>query len=170
MWKLFRLVDVCVGGLCVLALCVATAAGDEGTARSRVLNLAPSAFTPSNHAARYAVEAGGLGALCALTGAGYFLAPLQLIDGAVIERISAVVEDKSPDCFGMMSLVRRTPDKAELLAYTGVSNGAPVVETLSTDHVTAPVVDGQTYSYLLQVMLSGPGVCLRGAQVTYRLP
>lgn len=35
---------------------------------------------------------------------------------------------------------------------------------------TAPVIDNQHYSYLLQVVLTGPGVCLAGAQVIYRQP
>jgi hypothetical protein len=146
------------------------AVAQEPVGQTRVLNLAPVAFAPSNNDSRYVIREGGLGVLCVLKGGGYFTAALRLEQGAVIERIGAFVEDKDTTSFALMSLARRTAAKSELLAITPVSSGAHAVETLSADQITTPVVDNETHSYLLQVMLSGPGVCLRGAEVRYRLP
>ncbi len=134
---------------------------------TRVLNLAPVLFVPANYAARYVIQEGGLGRLCVTKGAGYFVAPLRLDDGTTIERVSAFIEDRSKSSFGMLSLVRHTPEKTEVLAMTTVSTGAQRVETLSTDQITDAAVDNARYSYLLQVVLSGPEVCLAGVQVSY---
>ncbi len=154
--------------LAVLALPGVARAGE--TPGTRELNVAPIAFSPSNNATRYIVEQGGLGGLCALSGAGYFVATLALESGATIEKVTALVQDTNRDCVGMMSVVRRKAGNIEVLAMTPVSRGTREVETLSADTITNPVVDAEGYTYLLQVMLSGPGICLRGAQVTYHAP
>jgi hypothetical protein len=142
----------------------------EVPAASRLLNLAPAAFAPTNSAFQYTVEAGGLGRLCSLKGSGYVVAPLHLADGAVIERVSAVVQDTNIEGMALVSLARRTPEDLQVLAISPVFTGAHDLETLSVDSITTPVVDNQKYAYLLQVVLTSTGVCLRGAQVTYRNP
>ena len=158
-------------GALALLLCTTAAAGQAPSpASTRVLNLAPILFAAANHAARYVVEEGGLGRLCVLKGAGYFIAPLRLDDSTTIESVSAFIEDRSKESFGMLSLARHTPAKSEVVAMTPVSTGEHRVETLSTDQITDPMIDNRRYSYLLQVVLSGPEVCLAGVQVTYRTP
>lgn len=154
----------------VVLLCVAPVCAEDVPPASQVLNVAPASFAPSSDGARYALEEGGFGRLCPAKGAGYFVAPLRVENGAVIERVSAYVQDESKKSFALMSLIRHTPEKAEVLAVTGVSRGAQDIETLTSETITSPIIDDQHYSYLLQVVLSGPGVCLRGAQVTYRTP
>jgi hypothetical protein len=151
-------------------LCAAPVCAEDAPKASQVLHLAPMLFAPSNNGAHYVVEQGGTGRLCTTQGAGYFVAPLHLDGGATIERVTAFIEDRNRHSFGMLSMVRHTPDTSEVMALTPVSIGTQQIETLSTDHLTAPVVDNARYSYLLQVVLSGPGVCLHGAQVTYRAP
>jgi len=135
-----------------------------------MLKLAPVAFQPANVASQYVITEGGLGQLCSTKGAGYFIAPLALEDGAVVERVTAFVQDKSKESFALISLLRRTPEESEILAVSPVSSGARDLETLSTGAIAAPVIDNQHYSYLLQVVLTGPQVCLSGAEVTYRKP
>jgi hypothetical protein len=142
----------------------------EVPAPSLVLNLAPAAFAPTNSAFPYRVEEGGLGRVCSLKGSGYLAAPLHLPDGAVIEGISAVVQDESEEAMALISLARRTPEKSEILAISKASAGQSELETVSTDSISAPVVDNGNYAYLLQVVLTGPGVCLRGARVKYHNP
>ena len=167
-----------VVGLLALSLAVGTVAyAREPSGKARELRLAPIAFRPANSSASYAVEEGGLGRLCPSKGAGYFVAPLRFADGTVIERITVSLEDTSPTSFGMLSLVRRGPQDFEMLAFTPVSTGTrppsagtDAIETLSTDAISAPAVDNALGSYLLQVVLSGPGVCLHGATVRYRTP
>jgi len=137
----------------------------------REANFAPVAFQPANAVTtHHTVEEGGLGRLCTTIGAGYFVAPVQLEDGAVIQEVTVFLEDDSHDSLGMMSLVRRGLEKFDVLALTPVSVGTGEVETLGTTAITAPVVDNHDAVYLLQVLLSGPGVCLYGAQVRYRVP
>ena len=142
----------------------------EVPAASRLLNLAPAAFAPTNSAFQYTVEAGGLGRLCSLKGSGYVVAPLHLNDGAVIEGISAVVQDKGNKSMALISLARHTPEKSEIVAISNASTGETELETVATDSISAPAIDNRNYAYLLQVVLTGPGVCLRGAQVTYHNP
>lgn len=137
---------------------------------AQVLSLAPVAFQAANVANRYIITEGGLGQLCSVQGAGYFVAPLSLDDGAVVEGVTAFVQDKDKGSLAVLSLLRRTPEKSELLAISPVSSRAHDLQTLSLGPITAPVIDNQHYSYLLQVVLTGPGVCLAGAQVTYRKP
>jgi hypothetical protein len=144
-------------------------AADEAS-KVEVCRLAPIAFQPANDQSSFVVEQGGLGRLCPSKGAGYFVAPLQLEQGATIEEITAYLDDASKDRLGMMSLVRRRPGAFEVLATTPLSAGTHALETLSTAKITAPVVDNSEWSYLLQVVLSGPDVCLHGAQVTYKVP
>jgi len=156
---------------CVVSLSIpVTTTAEAPVAARRHLNLAPAAFAAANNAAQYVIEEGGVGRLCSLKGAVYLVTSLKLDDGATVEDISVILEDKSEHSLGMMSLVRHTPTKPDVLAITPVSTGAHDTETLSTDKIANPVVDNQNFSYLLQVMLSGPNVCLRGAQVTYRTP
>jgi hypothetical protein len=142
----------------------------EGAGPTQVLNLPPAAFGAAHNEAHFVIEEGGLGRLCSIQGAAYFVAPLLLEDGAVIERVSAFVQDKSKESFALISVVRRTPEESELLAISPVSSGGRDLETLSTGPIAAPVIDNQHYSYLLQVVLTGPKVCLSGAQVAYRKP
>ena len=136
----------------------------------REANFAAVAFSPANGATNYTVEEGGLGRLCVVKGAGYFVAPVRLVDGAVIQEVTVFLEDDSHDSLGMMSLVRRGLEKFDVLALTPVSVGTGEVETLSTTAISAPVIDNHDATYLLQVLLSGPGVCLHGARVRYRVP
>ncbi len=141
----------------------------EPTSQAQARLVAPIAFLPANSEVSYVVEQGGLGRLCPFKGAGYFVAPLQLEQGATIEEITVYLDDLSKDSLGMMALVRRRPGAFEVLATTPVSAGTNAVESLATETITAPVVDNQ-WSYVLQVVLSGAGVCLHGARVTYRAP
>jgi len=136
----------------------------------REVKFAPVAFQPANAATHHTIEEGGLGRLCTARGSGYFVAPVQLEDGAVIQEVTVFLEDDSHDSLGMMSLVRRQLERFDILALTPVSVGTGEVETLSTTAISAPVIDNQDATYLLQVLLSGPGVCLYGAQVRYRVP
>lgn len=145
-------------------------ATDAQGSKRRDLALAPISFLPANNAANYAVDQGGLGRLCLHQGSGYFVARLPLEDGAVIERITAFLIDESPDAVGMMSLARRDPDGFEVLALTPVSKGSGDTEALSTEAISRTAGKGPDEVYLLQVLLTGPAVCLRGAQVTYRVP
>ncbi len=151
----------------VAAALIVPAYGQATPGASRVINLSPAAFRPVNNGERFTIEEGGLGRLCSTSGSGYFVAPVQLEDGAVLQRITAAVRDKSRDAFALLSLVRRTPDKSEILATTRMSTGRSESETLSADIENA-VVDTQHYAYLLQLVLTGPNVCLYGAQVEYR--
>ena len=130
----------------------------------------PIAFHPANSSVGYVVEEGGLGRLCSTRGAGYFVAQLHLRDGAMIERITVYLEDTNHDGLGMMSLVRRGPRAFEVLAMTPISIETGDIEALATTEISAPVVDNKEGAYLLQAVLTGPGVCLHDAQVTYRLP
>jgi hypothetical protein len=146
-----------------------SAAEDSGAVR--VLPVAASRFMQSNNTASFIIEQGGLGRLCTVKGGGYFVASVQLPDGARIERITAMVEDASEEAFAMVSLARSTEDGFTILATTPVSSGMRAIdppEKLTTDRIREPVIDSGRYSYFLQVMLSGPAVCLRGAQVQYR--
>lgn len=143
---------------------------EKAVGSSEERRLAAIAFQPANSAANYVVEEGGLGRLCTTKGAGYFVAPLQLEDGTVIQEVAVFLEDSSPDALGMMSLVRRGLEKFDVLALTPISVGTGRVETLSTMEISAPVIDNHDATYLLQVLLSGPGVCLYGARVRYRAP
>ena len=147
----------------------------EDAAKVRDLQLAPVAFRPANNGTDFVVEAGGLGRLCGTKGAGYFMAPLQLADGVTIEGVTVFIEDTNRDGLGMMALVRTRPDPPdgksfEVLALTPVSVGTKDIETLSTTAISAPVIDNKLGAYLLQVVLTTPGVCLHGARVTYRVP
>ncbi len=153
---------------CGLALAVAAAAGSpEGSTQ---LHLAPIEFSPAASGTNYVVAGGGLGGLCTLAGAGYFVRALALPRGARVERITVYFEDRDPGAMGMMSLIRRNHERLEALAVTPVSAGTGDVESLSTSDIREPVLEVDKYAYLLQVVLTGPGVCLRGAEVTYRLP
>lgn len=136
----------------------------------RVANFAAVAFSPANSAINYTVDEGGLGRLCVMKGAGYFVAPVRLLDGAVIEEVTAFLKDDSRESLGMMSLVRRGLEKFDILALTPLSVGTGDVETLNTTTISAPVVDNHDATYLLQVLLSGPGACLYRARVRYRGP
>jgi hypothetical protein len=162
-------------GTIVLAGTVAAAlasplCAEEAAPRSREQLVPPIAFFPTSNAAHYTVEAGGLGRLCSSNGSGYFVAPLHLDDKAVIERITVFLEDSTRDGLGVMSLVRRTARSFEVLATTPASTGSDEVEAISTSAISVPVVDNDHGAYVLQVVLTGPGVCLHGARVTYRTP
>jgi len=154
----------------VAAPCVVWAAPPESGAVVRTQHVPTIAFHPAVSEAGYVVEAGGLGRLCSTRGAGYFVARLHLHEGATIERITVYLEDTNRDGLGMMSLVRRGPRAFEVLAMTPVSTGTGDIEALSTTDISAPVVDNAQGAYLLQAVLTGPGVCLHDAQVTYRIP
>jgi len=86
-----------------------------------------------------------------------------------VERITVFLEDRDPVAMGMMSLIRRDPERLDALAATPASRGTSDVEVLSTADIREPVLEVDRYAYLLQVLLTGPGVCLRGAEVRYRL-
>lgn len=154
----------------VLAMLAGTVQGEESTPRTRQRIVPAVAFQPASNSTNYVVEAGGLGRLCLFKGAGYFVAPLYLEDGTTIDRITVFLEDSSRDAMGMMSLVRRGAQAFEILATTPVSTGTDEVESLSTTTISSPVIDNQSASYLLQVVLTNPGVCLHSAQVTYHGP
>jgi hypothetical protein len=146
---------------------VASAGSTEPSRQVHERHLPPIAFQPANSGTNYVVEAGGLGRLCNTTGAGYFVARLNFEDGAVIERLTVYLEETNS---GMMSLVRRGAESFEVLALTPVSTGTGEIEALSTSAIDSPMVNNKQGAYLLQVVLTGPGVCLHDAQVTYRLP
>jgi hypothetical protein len=143
---------------------------EDGSPPTQVTHVPPIAFVPANSTTSYVVEAGGLGRLCLSKAAAYFVARLQLSDGAVIERVSALVEDTNRDGLGMLSLVRRGAQSFEILAMTPISTETGEVETLTTTEISPPVVDNTQGAYLLQAVLTGPGVCLHDVQVTYRVP
>jgi hypothetical protein len=153
-----------------MAASLVSAVEEKAVGSGEELRLAAIAFQPANSGTNYVVEEGGLGHLCTTKGAGYFLAPVRLVDGAVIEEVTVFLEDYSPDSLGMMSLVRRKLERFDVLALTPISVGTGKVETLSTTEISAPVIDNHDATYLLQVLLSGPGVCLHGARVHYRVP
>lgn len=158
-------------GLLSLCLLVPTAvAGAEPDPTTRVATLPPAAFVPANNSSQYLLRHGGLGVLCPTKGAGYFTAPLQLEDGASIREIAVTLENDSSEGLGVMSLVRHTTEGPELLAITPVSVGSGDAETLASAPIADAAIRNDASSYLLQVMLSAPGVCLRGARVSYRLP
>jgi hypothetical protein len=160
-----------IASVCAVAAALASPArAEEPAPRSREQLVPPIAFAPTSNATSYVVEAGGLGRLCSSVGSGYFVAPLHIDDKAVIERITALIEDSSRDGLGVMSLVRRTARSFEVLATTPASTGTDEVESVSTTAIRTPVVDNDQGAYVLQVVLTGPGVCLHGAQVTYRTP
>ena len=158
--------------LAVIGMAASPAWGvdEKAVGSSEERRLAAIAFQPANGATNYVVEEGGLGRLCITKGAGYFAAPLQFQDGAVIQEVAVFLEDDSHESLGMMSLVRRGLEKFDILALTPVSVGTGEVETLATTAITTPVIDNHDATYLLQVLLSGPDVCLHGAQVRYRVP
>ena len=137
----------------------------------RVLDLAPISFSPANNTSKYVVEQGGLGQLCTQQGAAYFVAPLRLPAGTVINGIEAFVRDTNADAVAMLSLVRRRTEDFRVLAMTGVSEGTGQVEMLSAGGLDYRLAAGDgAHTYLLQALLTGPGVCLLGARVTYRAP
>jgi len=145
---------------------IRTSAAAEATPapRLREVSLAPIVFLPANNAANYVVEQGGLGRLCVQKGAGYFVAPLRVEEALRIRKISVLLTDANATAIGMMSLVHRRPNNFEVLAMTPVSTGSGDVEELSTEEIQ-PAQDPNTGSYLLQVLLTGPGVCLNGARI-----
>ena len=160
--------------VCCALLIAAPRAVSAGTPESggevHEQHVPPIAFQPASNGVGYVVEAGGLGRLCSTRAAGYFVARLHLRDGVVIERITVYLEDTNRDGLGMMSLARRGPRSFEILAMTPVSAETGDVEALSTTAISTPVVDNTQGAYLLQVVLTGPDVCLHDAQVTYRVP
>jgi hypothetical protein len=79
------------------------AGGEPTPAGARELDVPPVGFHPANSAASYVIEEGGLGRLCVSKGAVYFVAPVPLDDGMVIDAISVFVDDTNPDALGMMS-------------------------------------------------------------------
>ncbi len=166
---LFLRIAVC-GALLITVPRTLSAAGPEPGGTTHDQHVPPIAFHPANSSAGYVVEAGGLGRLCSTKGAGFYVARLHLRDGAVIERITMYVEDTNRDGLGMLSLARRGPRSFDVLGLTPVSLGTGEVEALTTTAISVPVVDNQQGAYLLQAVLTGPGVCLDDAQVTYRLP
>jgi hypothetical protein len=153
-----------------MAASAAWGADEKAVGSSQERQLAAIAFLPANGGINYVVEQGGLGRLCVKKGGGYFVAPLHFQDGTVIQEVAVFLEDDSHESLGMMSLVRRQLDNFDILALTPISVGTGEVETLTTTEITAPVIDNNDAAYLLQVMLSGPGVCLYGARVRYRAP
>ena len=52
-------------------------------------------------------------------------------------------------------------------ALTPTSTGTGQIETLTTDRIKMAGRIDPGEDYLLQVVLTGPGVCLYGAEVTY---
>jgi hypothetical protein len=152
-----------------LAIAGGTAAWAQQGDRRELL-LPPIEFAPANNASGYVVEQGGLGRLCATKGSGYFVAPLHVRDGAVIERIAVTLTDANPDAFGVLSLVGRGAEAFEVLAITAISAGGGEIEELAADGIKGAVVDSQRNRFVLQALLTGPRVCLHGARVTYRTP
>lgn len=144
------------------------------TVLAKELQLAPIQFLPANSGVSYVVEQGGLGRLCVTKGAAYFVATLPIDGTAVVERITARIKDRNREGFGMMSLARRALDSFEVLGMTplsiGTGDGEDEVESLTTASFAPPTIPGHGGTYVLQLVLTSPGVCLYGANVAYHLP
>ncbi|MBI3782376.1 MAG: hypothetical protein HY270_03135 [Deltaproteobacteria bacterium] len=135
--------------------------------------VAATGFMQSNSAAQFVLEQGGLGRLCVLRGAGYFVSVLNLPDKATVEGLRGWIQDSDDEAFGMVSLVRSNPQRFEMLAMSPISKGRrgdEATEQLDTTGIREGSVDNAHYAYMLQAVLTGPNVCLRGVEVTYSLP
>ena len=130
----------------------------------------PSAFAPTEGGKPYAIDQGGLGCLRVPKNAtGFFVATVPAPVGATIEEVAALIEDFNPDGLGMLTLARRRPTAFDVIGMTPPSNGGGGVETLVL-RPAKPVVVGAGETILLQVLLTGPEVCLHGVRVRTATP
>lgn len=139
------------------------------TSDERQLLVLPTAFAPANHGVAYFRRFSGLGPLCMSRGSGYFTAALDLPEGSVVKKIRATFDDNSETSVGTLALYRLGITRVDLLALTPMSQPRPRPGV--TEAAVEPeeaVRDG--FRYVLHLTLTGPGVCLRSAEVFYREP
>lgn len=147
----------------LLLLCLPTAAA------AAEVYVPPPAFLPIANVVDYGIDQGGLGCLRMYKGSAFFVATVPLPDGAAVSEVTALFEDVNADALGMMSLVRRHETSFELLAATPPSQGSGRVEAVSAA-LTPPARAREGEALILQVLISGPDVCLHGARVKLASP
>lgn len=149
----------------VLSLCsVATVLA--GVSSPQVLVVVPQQFMPANSGVQYTLSGGGLGFLCTVRGAGYFMAPVRLPAGARIYRVEAAFDDSAEDAFGVVALFRVGEVVRDLLALTPMSLARPLREVAAVD-LNEPEVVRSGFQYWLHLTLTGPDVCLQAVRVHY---
>ncbi len=148
--------------------CIALSAYGQGAAHPSVNGLVVGAqqFLPVNNGVQYSLSAAGLGVLCTVSGAGYFLAPVGLPAGVRIHRLEAIFDDSSEDAFGIVSLVRVGERVRDVLAVTPMSLAQPLREVARVD-LAEPEMVRPGFQYWLHLTLTGPQVCLRAVRVHY---
>jgi len=129
--------------------------------------LPPIAFSPASRDTDFSIDQGGMGCLRVNRFTGFFIAALPLSEGSVLEEATVFVEDANPDALGMMSLARRHETAFEVLAVTPPSRGGGEIEALPVS-MPASITSNSGERLLLQVLLTGPDVCLHGARIKVR--
>jgi hypothetical protein len=146
------------------ALALFTAA--VAPAEEHTLFVPSTAFLPANHGVAFYRHTGGLGELCLGRGWGYFTATLDLPAGAKLTAIRGDFEDESDSAFGTLALFRLGNNGVELLAVTSMSLAKPRSGTVEASLDTEETVR-EPFRYVLHLTLTGPGVCLRSAEVAW---
>lgn len=127
----------------------------------------PATFTAASHGVAYFRRFSGIGPLCVSRGAGYFTAPVDVPAGSVLTGIRATFQDEAESALGTVALYRLGIATADLLAVTPMSQPRPRSEVVEAAIEPEETVR-DTFRYLLHLTLTGPGVCLRSAEVLYR--
>ncbi len=149
-----------------VSLAVWVAERVEGRTGADVLVVLPQQFLPTNGAVHYSIGGGGLGLLCTVQHAAYFVAPVPLPTGVRIQRVEAVFDDSAEDAFGVVTLWRIGERVRDLLALTPVSLARPLREISAVD-LAEPEIVRRDFQYWLHLTLTGPDVCLRAVRVHY---
>jgi hypothetical protein len=130
----------------------------------REITVPPTSFAPTSGGTMYTVDQGGLGCLRLNKGSTFFVAAVPAAPGEAIEELTLLVEDFNPDGLAMLTLARRRPAAFDVVDMSLPSAGTGALEALAL-RPAAPVPVSPNETYLLQVLLSGPEVCLHGVRV-----
>lgn len=127
----------------------------------------PQQFSPANEGLKFAFQAGGLGPLCATQGAGYFVARVDVPNGARITALEAVFDGITNEAFGVVTLFRYGEKSRDFLVMTPMSLPRAVREATGAA-LREPEIVREGFQYWLHLTLTGPGVCLRRARVFFQ--
>jgi len=144
--------------LALLLLCT------PAPAAARELIVPPASLAPVAAGAAYAIDQGGLGCLRLNKGSAFFVAAVPAATGEAIEEVTLLVEDVNADALAMLTLARRRATAFEVVGMTPPSRGGGALEAL-TLRPDPPAIVGEGESYLLQIVVTGPQVCVHGVRV-----
>lgn len=137
----------------------------QATGTFHALSIPPAAFSPISEGTDYH---NGLTWLGLHSGSGTFGAPVYLPQGAKVVKLVAFCYDNSGSYSMLVTLNRAIQNKPlfDLMALVSSSDSAEE-QKLVDNTILRPIINNGSYSYFVEVDMTGPGLNLNTVKVVY---